>query len=525
MMVPWSDLVPIPDQYKKAGCLVEDTALRGITLEKLEELLDLIRQVLDAGYEITDRFSGETVNLDSINLYHIDEHFVKPLTEKEQCSFAELVSTERVTKPPIFMVSHYWGTSLVDTIRMLKLHRHASFSIWDARTERWKCRRNRTYSVWICAFSNRQHSLDQEGIDTPTYMQTPFARVISSEHCLGTVMLLDEIKATPLQRSWCIFEAFVSIAKTTHKRKRHRLDIATIIPEGSYRSGNNRSNLRCAGILSETHLLSFSGGDRLGFRTTDHPDPRNFPDDEGTRICKPGSFPVEVALRGMQVNILDAQATQPVDQERIRMWVGSNANQVNQTLREKFLSVALQGSCKTCDPTILTRTLELACSRFSRQVVIDTLHDLQVAVILFNKRNEADLESAQCTKALVDIGWNPNKPMKPEMLLGSTLCMAIRREQYETTRVLLDAGADPNILRPSELFLIVCATLGDDFPQEIETILCEKVGILKKCVVGCLFGCLPCTMCCMFCGHYCSLLNPCYARNNFRSLIRSYDDD
>lgn len=75
--------MPVPERYQGGACRIEDTAKRGLTLEMLEGLFILTKDVLDAGYKIVDNVSGEEVTIDTMNLYHVDEHFVKPLTKKD----------------------------------------------------------------------------------------------------------------------------------------------------------------------------------------------------------------------------------------------------------------------------------------------------------------------------------------------------------------------------------------------------------------------------------------------------------
>lgn len=202
--IPWSKLVPVPERYQGGGCRIEDTAKRGLTLEMLEGLFTLIKDVLDAGYKIVDNISGEEVTIDTINLYHVDEHFVKPLTKKHQCSFVELAATEETVCEPKFFVSHWWGTPLIDTIRMLKLHKDKACTFRESILSNMN--EDKYYSVWICAFSNRQHNLDSEDLDSGRFQDTPFARAILSDACLGTVLLFNETNATPLTRSWCILK-------------------------------------------------------------------------------------------------------------------------------------------------------------------------------------------------------------------------------------------------------------------------------------------------------------------------------
>ena len=52
--------------------------------------------------------------------YTISEAFLKPLTLRFRCSFVELVANEK--QPPRWFVSHWWGTPLQQTLKMLTYH-------------------------------------------------------------------------------------------------------------------------------------------------------------------------------------------------------------------------------------------------------------------------------------------------------------------------------------------------------------------------------------------------------------------
>merc|ERR1712194_464455 len=76
------------------------------------------------------------------------------------------------------MVSHWWGTPFVITVKMLRLH--ATSRNRDAAMHT---------SYWCCTLANNQHNLqDLGGSDL---LKTPFAKAMRSQNCLGTVLLCD----------------------------------------------------------------------------------------------------------------------------------------------------------------------------------------------------------------------------------------------------------------------------------------------------------------------------------------------
>ena len=488
--IPWSHLVPVPEHYQTVGLRIENTHMRGLTVEMLEELADIVQKVLETGYTITDKVSGKEVTMDTMNLYHLDEHFIRPLTKAHQCSFVEL-STKVKTKEeaiPNFFVSHWWGTPLVDTIRMLNLHKKNALSIKDGVR----------YSVWICAFANRQHSLHEEIPETDNFFETAFARSILSAKCHGTILLLNEGLANPLERSWCIFEAFVSLTQCGAKGKPQRFDIATIVPAGCF-SKRGKRNLRCAGIITQTNGLS-SRVDSIGYMTTDHPK------DKGT--IRPAAFPVGLCLRGLQINVLEADATRTADKERIERWIGNQSNEVNLALQKKFIAPALYAVFVMLDPEVAKNVLRLSTSITSQNEVLEIIKQLELVqkVLEIPSELESDREIvANFLKVPLEYGWDPNIPYDSvfdEVAGDLPLGAAIIDKHYEAARTLLEGGADPSKLAASDLREIDYANCPEDIKQRL-----RESGVL--CKGRCLSYLSPCVGCWLFCricyaGIFCS---------------------
>ena len=58
----------------------------------------------------------QRVTEDVLNMYHLCQFFVKPLTARFQCSFMEIAADSE--QSPRFFVSHAWSTVLRDTLLM-----------------------------------------------------------------------------------------------------------------------------------------------------------------------------------------------------------------------------------------------------------------------------------------------------------------------------------------------------------------------------------------------------------------------
>lgn len=76
-----------------------------------------------------------------------------------------------------------------------------------------------------CTLANNQHDLS--ALREEDLLKTPFARVLLSPGCIGTVLFCDP-KVTPLSRVWCVFEAHVTQQLRSGDKKSHFLDLVAL---------------------------------------------------------------------------------------------------------------------------------------------------------------------------------------------------------------------------------------------------------------------------------------------------------
>ena len=102
--------IEMPDELREQGVSIPQTERRGITLRQLDLLGAFIQSVLLAMVLIdSNKYSatcGERIIWAMINMYHINEHFVKPLTGhcgERGCSFVELIATTTAQDPVWFV--------------------------------------------------------------------------------------------------------------------------------------------------------------------------------------------------------------------------------------------------------------------------------------------------------------------------------------------------------------------------------------------------------------------------------------
>jgi len=286
---PW-----IERTRSKASRVISDTAQRGMTLKQLRTLADMVHDALHS-HEVFDSspFSahrGDRITWKQATMYHVCEHFVLPMTKAARCSMAELVATD--VHLPQWMISHAWSTRFACTMQMLNLH--------ATSRSRGDCSSNVSY--WICTMANNQHDLSE--ISEKSLLDTPFARVLQSKDCIGTVVLCDQ-DVTPLKRVWCVFEVKVTETLRNHTQRvkeRHYLDvIATSMeadPATDSASQDNPPRLAAAMLQDALQGNFHEVSDAPGIH-----------------------FPLQVALIGTQVDIAQAQASIVEDRNAILNYV------------------------------------------------------------------------------------------------------------------------------------------------------------------------------------------------------------
>lgn len=255
----------------------------------------------------------------------------------------------------------------------------------------------------------------------------------------------------------------------------------------------------------------------MGYMSTDHP--REGDPEANGAISPPAAFPLDLALQGLKVNILDAEASMKEDEDRIEGWVGSRAREVNRVLRNKFALPAIRGAYKQDDPELLCKTIEDVANCTAPADFVAIIDSLQLVSGII--KQPASPEKIRVLKTLVQHGWDPNSVT--DKLVGTSsrrpLGNALECEDYESARLLLEAGADPRKMGADD---IVRLSPGE-CPEDIRSLL-EESGVLKRRV--CLRLCRPCrccwglmsVCCCMF-------LNPCWYKAIFLHVERNMGYD
>eukprot|EP00929_Paragymnodinium_shiwhaense_P104556 TRINITY_DN69114_c0_g1_i1.p1 TRINITY_DN69114_c0_g1~~TRINITY_DN69114_c0_g1_i1.p1 ORF type:complete len:983 (-),score=270.31 TRINITY_DN69114_c0_g1_i1:294-3242(-) len=410
----WRARVPVPSKYLARGCEVAETHHRSIALQDLNDFGDFANQVLTTCEILLAREnagsgrSDQRITWDNVNLYHINDLLVMPLTRPFNCAFAEVVG--HGPQDPLWFVSHWWGTAFKDTLRMLNFHQ-AQHAL-QARTP-----------YWLCTFANNQHDLGE--LEQPDLLQTPFAIAITSGSCLGTLMLMDE-HATPFTRAWCVLENFVTTTVCKNLSKQQRLEIAAVIREGSQFYGNEESGLKA--IPDCAALLMDSGAGHK---------------DERVEI-QGAWFPCLVAQRAVKADIEQASVSNESDKHNIlRLIAGikdpqaevpaadARYREVNRSIHAVFAARVLISAAMDGQVDIVRDTL---ASGLCGPDVWD-MDGNTPAYLAASHGQVPALEALVAAKANLDIA---------DVDGVTPVSVAVQQEETKALKVLLDAGADAN---------------------------------------------------------------------------------
>eukprot|EP00931_Biecheleriopsis_adriatica_P074261 TRINITY_DN48361_c0_g1_i1.p1 TRINITY_DN48361_c0_g1~~TRINITY_DN48361_c0_g1_i1.p1 ORF type:complete len:826 (-),score=149.19 TRINITY_DN48361_c0_g1_i1:15-2492(-) len=413
MRIPWSAFVPVPARYCAGWTSIALTEQRAITLEQVDDLVLLVREVLGTA-EVHWSEDAE-VEWESINMYFLGSHFLKPLTAHHCCSFTELVAAG--PQPPQWFVSHWWGTPFQQTHSLLNFH---------------ALRRELPVSTayWICTFANNQHDLS--GL-AGSLLQTPFVKAILSKQCMGTLTLFDN-KVTTFTRIWCVLENFVSttLAKEAEKERSHLMDIAAWLPAGSGIFGGEK-------VPAKATLCMDLGGGRVRMEV----------DDQKTTG---GAFPLSVSMKGVQMCLENADTSRREDKCHILhliagtpedLWDSTeppesspNYAKLNMAARKMFVSGALYGATlggKKSDMQLLASLLQEFPDR-----VDDHYNGAAPLYVAAWKNRQRVLQLLLNSRA------DPNGQKQGG---ASAILIATQSGHSDVVGMLLQADADPNLSR------------------------------------------------------------------------------
>mmetsp|Transcript_45335 Transcript_45335/g.119787 ORF Transcript_45335/g.119787 Transcript_45335/m.119787 type:complete len:743 (+) Transcript_45335:66-2294(+) len=135
-------------------------------------------------------WSGKTLNMDFMNLYHALAWIVMPATEKRKCSYVELMTHTK--QAPKWCVIHWWGLPLDQLMKDIKLHLTVRSGNVDT-------------PYWISALALRHHVQGEEiCLDK---RQAPFFKAMNL--CQGQSLMVLSMGGKVFSRTWCLYETSI----------------------------------------------------------------------------------------------------------------------------------------------------------------------------------------------------------------------------------------------------------------------------------------------------------------------------
>ena len=198
------------------GCSIAAAEQRAISLAQLGVLKTHVERRCAAESWTDWRGNGLALAPASATLYDVAKHVVMPATVARRCSFVELLARE--AQPPTWVVSHWWGSALLDLAACLEQHAE-DYGAKDRHgiIEQKGGNVDASSGYWCCAFASNMWDLGEALSGDPA--KTAFVR--ATELAAGTVAVLDRA-GVAFSRVWCGYEMHVSLAGAARSKRGYR---------------------------------------------------------------------------------------------------------------------------------------------------------------------------------------------------------------------------------------------------------------------------------------------------------------
>lgn len=251
---------------------IERAEHRGITYKQMERAVAFAEEECSAWKDTApknSKLAGQKLSMSFLTLQHVNAWMILPATEKQKCSFVELLTKQR--QPPTWFVCHWWGDRVLDFMTCLMAH---------ILTRR--CTTDTNY--WVAAYANRPHTFDFDISEDPT--STTCFKAIQAAR-FRVLMVLD-VQGSAFSRIWCAFEQTMCLDRSDAP-----LDFSVC--------RNSKAQVLTHGLTQEEEDLE-----------TQHPG-------QGVRakFAREADFPIEVLETGMQQELQKGEASQEEDRTRI----------------------------------------------------------------------------------------------------------------------------------------------------------------------------------------------------------------
>ena len=275
---------------------IRDEAARGITLAQLREMWAHV--VTRVGPEGWVGVEGQRLTATTVTMYDLLRYVIKPATHKGQCSYIEAIALD--AQPPLWCVSHWWGTPIRDMLDCLEQHssdrgvpEHAPY--------------------WISAFAINQHGFEKGFAE-----QVPLLYDRALKTATGTIAVIDK-KGTALKRTWVLYEMHRSLADVSLK-----LDLYT-----SYHHVCVTENR----VEGTRHRECIAVGFCEGFNPCDL---KNY---YVNKFRREAFFPLHLAINALAVTLQGAHASVEEDRRALLYQIAGGTRHIEPPEKERAIEV------------------------------------------------------------------------------------------------------------------------------------------------------------------------------------------
>lgn len=195
--------------FPYSGCVFEEEETRGITLRQLRRVANYVSA---HGHTWRSTVNGRLLAADTIDFYQLADWVLKPATEQDDVSFAELVC-EDSEKGPGWFLSHWWGESVLGCWQAVEQHVETCYD--DLGDEQL----TEDTPYWQYAYVARLNDDFRTPLVNPR--QASFYKAIQS--CSGTLLVMNGMRMraernkrntsceAPFTRTWCLMEVWATV--------------------------------------------------------------------------------------------------------------------------------------------------------------------------------------------------------------------------------------------------------------------------------------------------------------------------
>jgi len=190
--------------------------LRGITLRQLRAIIANIKRRCLKERWVSTNDNKTLLTPEKVTLYDINKYIIIPFTMESEASFVETLPSTAGTQPPKFFVSHTSGEPFYHTTACIQqLIEDFKVNRIDKNDDRRGGGMTEDTPIWICAFANNQHDL-QNAIPEDI-SETGFSKAMEVAN-YRTLFILDK-DGNAFSRIWCLLEIYLTLIQVQENEK------------------------------------------------------------------------------------------------------------------------------------------------------------------------------------------------------------------------------------------------------------------------------------------------------------------